>query len=89
MSVPSPFFFALNADDAVVPRHAAVFGWRFNAWGPPGFWMIDTGVGRRARRGRCSMAQLIEGERMTGFECTIAVPKRAGAGQRSSPMARS
>jgi len=24
--------------------YETVFGWRFNAWGPPGFLMIETGA---------------------------------------------
>jgi predicted enzyme related to lactoylglutathione lyase len=71
--------FAINADDLERAKtfYAHVFGWRFTAWGPPGFFMIETGAtaetpaiygslqGRRA---------LVEGERMNGFECTMAVP---------------
>ena len=41
-------FFAINADD--VPRarkfYAAVFGWSFEPWGPPGFYLIETGQER-------------------------------------------
>jgi uncharacterized protein len=70
--------FAINADD--LPRakrfYTHVFAWRFQSWGPPGFFMIETGSadtpaisgslqGRRA---------LVDGERMNGYECTIAVP---------------
>lgn len=69
--------FAINADDTARAQrfYSAVFGWSFQAWGPPGFWMIDFGAtdpgtplgslqGRRT---------LVEGERANGFECTIAV----------------
>lgn len=70
--------FAINADDPARARafYGEVFGWTFNAWGPPGFWMIDTGA-RDAGTPMGSLQQrrtLVEGERMTGFECTIAVP---------------
>ena len=38
-------FFAINADD--VPRarkfYETVFGWTFEPWGPPGFYLIHTG----------------------------------------------
>ena len=41
-------FFAINADD--VPRarkfYEAVFGWSFEPWGPPGFYLIETGPAR-------------------------------------------
>jgi len=38
--------FAINADDMPRARrfYETVFGWRFNAWGPPGFLMIETGA---------------------------------------------
>ncbi len=70
--------FAINADD--LPRaqkfYAHVFGWRFSAWGPPDFFQIETGsadtpsiYGALQKR-----RTLVSGERMNGFECTIAVP---------------
>ena len=38
--------FAIHADD--VPRARAfyekVFGWQFRPWGPPGFYLIQTGT---------------------------------------------
>lgn len=81
MTTPAPSqtlrHFAINADDTSRARdfYGAVFGWSFQAWGPPGFWMIDTGAKEPGTplgslQGRRS---LVEGERMTGFECTIAV----------------
>ena len=70
--------FAINADDLPRARrfYERVFGWRFNAWGPPGFFMIETGSAdtpaiHGSLQGR---RELVEGERMNGFECTIAVP---------------
>lgn len=71
--------FAINADDCARAArfYGQAFGWRFNAWGPPDFYMIETGStpetpavfgSLQARR------TLVPGERMTGFECTIAVP---------------
>jgi predicted enzyme related to lactoylglutathione lyase len=69
--------FAINADDVERARafYAAVFGWTFDQWGPPGFFHIDTGAmdaGLRAAalQGR---RELIDGARTTGFECTFAV----------------
>ena len=69
--------FAINADD--VPRarqfYSTVFGWGFEPWGPPGFYLISTGAepdgshsgGLQERR------ELLPGQKMIGFECTIAV----------------
>jgi hypothetical protein len=70
--------FSINADD--VPRAQAfyerAFGWQFHAWGPPGFFMIETGSTAETAAIPGSLQQrrtLIEGERMHGFECSIAV----------------
>lgn len=37
--------FALHVDDVdrAVAFYEAVFGWRFSPWGPPGFYLIQTG----------------------------------------------
>jgi predicted enzyme related to lactoylglutathione lyase len=39
--------FAINAVDVAAAQrfYAAVFGWRFDAWGPPGFFKITTADG--------------------------------------------
>ena len=70
-------FFAINADD--VPRarnfYQSVFGWGFEPWGPPGFYLIATD--RNAEGGHSGALQerreLVPGQKMTGFECTIGV----------------
>lgn len=66
--------FAINADDVEKSRafYSKVFGWKFNAWGPPGFYMIeakDSSV-LGALQGR---RELVKGTRTVGFECTFAV----------------
>lgn len=35
-------YFAIHADDVARARrfYQNVFGWRFEAWGPPGFFLI-------------------------------------------------
>ena len=42
---PNLSHFAINADDVPASRafYEAVFGWTFTAWGPPGFFQIQTG----------------------------------------------
>ncbi|HLW76803.1 MAG TPA: VOC family protein, partial [Bryobacteraceae bacterium] len=55
--------------------YANVFGWKYNAYGPPGFFMIDFGAGappvmQGSLQGR---RELVPGVRMTGFECTVSV----------------
>jgi uncharacterized protein len=70
-------FFAVHADD--LPRaqkfYSTVFGWKFEPWGPPGFFIITTGgkddpgvPGALQKR-----HEVVPGERITGYECTIAV----------------
>jgi predicted enzyme related to lactoylglutathione lyase len=70
-------FFAVNADD--VPRarsfYEAVFGWSFEPWGPPDFYMITTGKEPSgAIRGALQQRhERTPGQKMIGFECTISV----------------
>jgi len=69
--------FAINADD--VPRardfYSKVFDWKFEPWGPPNFYVIDTGDAPPAASGGLlqERRELVPGGRMTGFECTFVV----------------
>ena len=66
--------FAINADDIAATRafYSRVCGWTFSAWGPPGFFQIDTGAdgpsGALQQR-----RELAEGLDVRGFECTVGV----------------
>jgi predicted enzyme related to lactoylglutathione lyase len=66
--------FSINADNVDRARafYERVFGWKFAAWGPPGFYQIE-GCGQvmGALQGR---RDLVKGTRTIGFECTIGVP---------------
>src|SRR3569623_2162945 len=64
--------FAINADDGEASRacYAKVFGWKFNAWGPPGFYMIDA-KGAPVRGALQSRRTFADGTR-AGFEPTCA-----------------
>ena len=66
--------FSINADNIDRARafYERVFGWKFAAWGPPGFYQIE-GCGQvmGALQGR---RELKTGTRTIGFECTISVP---------------
>src|SRR4029450_5924750 len=69
-------FFAINADD--VPRarrfYETVFGWSFEPWGPPNFYLIETGKEQVEVRGSLQeRRELAPGQKMVGFECTISV----------------
>ena len=69
--------FAIHADDVERARrfYESVFGWRFEAWGPPGFYNVDTGDGDHpgihgALHGR---DEPLTGTGVRGFTCTVAV----------------
>jgi len=69
--------FAIHADDVERARkfYEAVFGWRFEAWGPSGFFRIHTGSAdapgiEGALHGR---HEPLNGSGMRGFECTVSV----------------
>ena len=65
--------FAINADDVPVSRafYESVFGWSFSAWGPPGFYQIDTGPG--GVQGALQQLRPLGGRNVNGLECTFAV----------------
>jgi uncharacterized protein len=69
--------FDVHADDVERARrfYERVFGWRFEAWGPPDFYLIHTGTpadpgihGSVSKRN-----EPIAGRGRIGFECTISV----------------
>jgi uncharacterized protein len=68
--------FAIEADDLARAKrfYSQVFEWRFDAWGPPDFYMIRTkddevpGV-----LGSLQKRHHPKGDALTGFECTVAV----------------
>lgn len=69
--------FAIHADDVdrAVAFYEAVFGWRFEPWGPPGFYLIHTGdadspgvTGLLHKR-----MEPRSGTGLNGFECTFSV----------------
>jgi len=70
-------FFAINADDVTRARtfYEAVFGWGFEPWGPPGFYLIETGNGQTGavHGGLQERRELAPRQKMIGFECTISV----------------
>ena len=70
--MPTLSHFAINADDLDRARrfYQKVFGWTFNAWGPPGFYMIEGAGVNGSLQGRRA---LVAGARTLGFECTIGV----------------
>ncbi len=70
--------FAINADDVARARrfYENVFGWKFQAYGPPGFYVIDPASARAHVPLHGSLQkrrEIVPGVVMHGFECTISV----------------
>ena len=69
--------FAIHVDDTdrAIAFYTSVFGWRFEPWGPPGFYLIQTGddsepgiQGLMHKR-----QQPRTGSGLNGFECSFSV----------------
>src|SRR6266487_3044083 len=69
--------FAINADDVARAKafYAKTFGWQFTPWGPPDFYVIQTGPDNdRGLHGTLQTREgIVKGKPMFGFECTIGV----------------
>ena len=69
--------FAINADDLDRARafYEHVFGWRFEAWGPPDFFQIVSGSDEQPgiRGALQKRREIAPGKVVHGFECTVAV----------------
>jgi len=78
--MPNLYHFSINADDVARARrfYERALGWRFTPWGPPNFYMIETnGKDEPAPTVHASLQgrrELLAGQKMIGFECTIEVP---------------
>ncbi|MBS1722037.1 MAG: VOC family protein [Armatimonadetes bacterium] len=65
--------FSINVDDTDRAQkfYGGLFGWTFTPWGPPGFFLIDTGgIVHGAIQQR---REPLSGTGMRGFEVTITV----------------
>jgi len=69
---PTVRHFAIHADDVSRARrfYEAVFGWRFEAWGPPGFYRIHGAGLMGALQER---REPLGGTGLRGYEITIGV----------------
>jgi uncharacterized protein len=69
--------FDVHADDVERARrfYERVFGWRFEAWGPPDFYLIHTGTAADPGiHGSLSKRPApVAGDGRIGYECTISV----------------
>jgi predicted enzyme related to lactoylglutathione lyase len=71
--MPQPIkHFAINCNDVERGRrfYERVFGWKSSAWGPPGFYRVETGGVEGAFQQR---REVVAGKPMFGFECSIGV----------------
>lgn len=69
-------WFAINADD--VPRarrfYEQIFGWTFQPWGPPNFYVIKKNDEPASEIGGLQeRRELVPGTKMIGFECSFTV----------------
>jgi uncharacterized protein len=80
--MPNVAHFSVNADDLKRAQkfYQGVFDWKFDPWGPPGFYMINTGdeSGPQILGSLQGRRELVPGQKMTGYECTISVPSITG-----------
>jgi predicted enzyme related to lactoylglutathione lyase len=70
--------YSINADDVDRARkfYGNVFGWKFDAYGPPGFFIVNDAAATSHVTLRGSLQkrrELVPGIAMRGFECTISV----------------
>lgn len=70
--------FSINATDVQKAQrfYSNVFQWKFTAYGPPGFFMIDASAAEPGPPLRASLQQrrdIVPGVSLRGFECTIPV----------------
>ena len=66
--------FAIHADDCERAKrfYEQVFGWTFEPWGPPEFWLVTTspqGIHGALQKRR----EPVQGAGMIGYECTVGV----------------
>jgi predicted enzyme related to lactoylglutathione lyase len=66
---------AINADHLAhsMAFYEQLFGWRFEPWGPPGFYQIERPTAPVLRAALQARRDLVTGARTVGFECTVAV----------------
>ena len=69
--------FTINADDVARARkfYSQVFGWKFEPWGPPDYFLIATGNKENPGIDGAlhERREIVPGKRSHGFECSISV----------------
>ena len=66
---------AIECDDVERARrfYQAVFGWRIEPWGPPGYYLMYAGEGPETFGDLRSRREPLTGTGCRGYECTITV----------------
>lgn len=72
---PELTHFAINTDDVEATQtfYAHVFGWSFQAYGPPGFVQVMDASGQQPMGAIQQRRQLLADEPTRGFECSFGV----------------
>ena len=69
--------FTINADDVARARkfYAQIFGWKFEPWGPPDYFLIATGNKENPGISGAlhERREIVPGKKSHGFECSISV----------------
>jgi uncharacterized protein len=67
--------FDIAAEDVERARrfYERVFGWRFEAWGPPDFYLIQTGGAGEVHGSLSKRDEPVTGTGRGGWECTVSV----------------
>lgn len=71
--------FAVSAEDTqrAMQFYERVFGWGFEPYGPPGFYLLHTdgpGKGGRVPGALQKRFEVVPGVVLAGYECTLSVP---------------
>ena len=73
---PTLKHFSINADDIARARrfYEKIFGWTFQPWGPPDFYMIGMGEPESGMQGSLQRRRALAPDlKVNGLECTFAV----------------
>lgn len=73
---PTLKHFSINADDMARARrfYGKIFGWTFEPWGPPDFYMIAMGEPKGGMQGSLQRRrELAPALKLNALECTFAV----------------
>jgi hypothetical protein len=73
----SHFAVCVENTNRAMTFYQKVFGWGFEPYGPPGFYVVHTdgpGKGGRVNGAMQKRFEIVPGVMLSGYECTISVP---------------